>query len=106
MPLVLVLGHSGCGAVKAAIAHLEHKDSLPGEINNLVELIKPAVAKSKGLPGDSLENAIRQNVEVGVERLQKLEPILARRVKEGKLKVVGGVYDLANGAVKLIGQNA
>jgi carbonic anhydrase len=104
VPLILVLGHSGCGAVKAAIKHLEDKDSLPGAINGLVELIKPAVARSKGMPGDLLENAIRQNIEAGVERLQGLEPILAPRVKDGNVKVVGGVYNLLTGAVTLIGK--
>jgi len=103
VPLIVVLGHSGCGAVKAAIKHLEDKDALPGAINGLVGLIKPAVAKSKGMPGDQLENAVRQNVKVGVEKLQGLDPILAPRVKEGKLKVVGGVYDLGTGAVTLLG---
>ena len=102
VPLILVLGHSGCGAVKAAIKHLEDKDSLPGAINGLVELIKPAVTRSKGMPGDPLENAVRQNVEVGVERLRGLDPILAPRVKGGKIKVVGGVYDLQTGAVTLM----
>jgi carbonic anhydrase len=102
VPLIMVLGHSSCGAVKAAIQHLNNKDSLPGAINALVELIKPAVAKSKGATGDPLENAIRQNVEIGVERLQKLQPILAPRVKDGKVKVVGGVYDLATGGVMLV----
>jgi len=103
--LVVVLGHSGCGAVKAAIQHLDHKDSLPGTINGLVELIKPAVAKSKGLPGDPLENAIRQNVEIGVERLRGLDPILAPLVKAGTVKVLGGVYDLFTGRVTMIGNN-
>jgi carbonic anhydrase len=102
VPLVMVLGHSGCGAVKAAIQHLEDKDSLPGAINGLVELIKPAVATSKGKPGNPLENAIRENVKVGVERLQGLDPILAPRVKDGAVKVVGGVYDLLTGAVTLL----
>jgi carbonic anhydrase len=102
-PLILVLGHSGCGAVKAAIQHINNKDSLPGAINGLVELVKPAVAKSKGMAGDPLENAIRQNVQVGVERLQGLQPILAPRVKDGKVKVVGGVYDLGTGGVTLVG---
>ncbi len=104
VPLILVLGHSGCGAVKAAIQHIHDKDSLPGAINGLVELIKPAVAKSKGIAGDPLENAIRQNVEIGVERLRRLEPILAPRVTGGKVKVVGGVYDLGTGGVTLIGK--
>ena len=102
VPLILVLGHSECGAVKAAIKHLDDKDALPGAINGMVELIKPAVARSKGMPGNQLENAIRQNVKVGVERLQGLEPILAPRVKEGKVKVLGGVYDLLTGAVTML----
>jgi carbonic anhydrase len=102
VPLILVLGHSGCGAVKSAIKHIDDRDSLPGAINGLVELIKPAVAMSKGMPGDPIENAVRKNVEIGVERLQGLEPIVAPRVKDRKVKVVGGVYDLLNGAVTLI----
>src|SRR6476646_3884106 len=65
VPLILVLGHSGCGAVKAAIQHVNNRDSLPGAINGLVDLIKPAVVKSEGIAGDPLENAIRQNVEIG-----------------------------------------
>jgi carbonic anhydrase len=104
VPLILVLGHSGCGAVNAAIKHINDRDSLPGAINGLVELIKPAVAESKGSAGDPLENAIRQNVEVGVERLRTLQPILAPRVKDGKVKVVGGIYDLRTGVVTLTGR--
>jgi carbonic anhydrase len=68
-----------------------------------VELIKPAVAQSRGVPGDILENAIRKNVEIGVERLKGLQPILAPRVKDGKVSVVGAVYDLHSGSVKLVG---
>jgi carbonic anhydrase len=102
VPLILLLGHSGCGAVKAAMKHIDAKDSLPGAINGLVELIKPAVAQSKGDPGDALDNAVRKNVEIGVERLKELEPILAPRVKEGKVKVVGAVYDLRTGVVTML----
>ena len=102
VPLIVVLGHSGCGAVKAAMQHIDAKDSLPGSINGLVELVKPAVAQSKGEAGDPLENAIRKNVQIGVERLKVLQPIIGPKVSEGKLKVVGGVYDLRTGAVKLV----
>jgi carbonic anhydrase len=102
VPLILVLGHSGCGAVKSALQHIDQRDSLPGAINGLVELIKPAVEMSKGMPGDPLENAIRKNVENGVDRLQGLEPIVAPRVRNSKVKVVGGVYDLFTGSVSLV----
>lgn len=101
VPLIVVLGHTNCGAVKSAIQHIDAKDSLPGAINDLVEMVKPAVLASKSMPGNALENAIRKNVEIGVDRLKRLEPILAPRVKDGTLKIVGGVYDLTNGAVTI-----
>jgi carbonic anhydrase len=84
------------------MAHLDAKDSLPGAINDLVELIKPAVEQSKGEPSDPLGSAIHKNVQIGVEKLKGLEPILATPVKEGKLKIVGGVYDLRTGKVTLV----
>src|SRR5262245_3171748 len=101
-PLVVVLGRSACGAIKAALQHIEAKDSLPGSIDGLVNLLKPIVARVKGKPGDLLDNAIRANVQAGVERLRTLEPILGPAVKRGKLKVVGGVYDLSSGRVTML----
>ena len=103
VPLIMVLGHSGCGAVKAALKHIADKDSLPGALNELVDLVKPAVRRSRGQPGDPLDNAIRANVKLGVERLKSLKPILSPRIKQGRLKVVGGVYDLRTGVVTLVG---
>jgi carbonic anhydrase len=100
--LLMVLGHSQCGAVKAAIKHIHDKDALPGAINDLVNSIKPAVLESEHLPGDPLENAIRINVKRGVERLSTLDPIIAPRVKTGKVKVVGATYDLASGRVEMV----
>jgi carbonic anhydrase len=102
VPLIVVLGHSACGAVKAAIQHLHDKDSLPGAINGLVELVKPAVTQSAGMAGDPVDNAIKKNVEIGVGRLKGLEPIVGPAVKARKVKVVGGVYDLATGVVTLV----
>ncbi|MGC1906173.1 MAG: carbonic anhydrase [Candidatus Acidiferrum sp.] len=102
VPLIMVLGHSACGAVKAAVKHLHDKDALPGAINGMVELVKPAVTQSAGMAGDPVENAIKKNVEIGVARLKGLEPIVGPKVKEGKVKIVGGVYDLATGAVTLV----
>ena len=78
------------------------RDSLPGAINDLVELIKPAVVRSKGASGDPLDRAIRENVVIGVDRLRGLEPIVAVRVKEGSVKAVGAVYDLATGKVSVV----
>jgi carbonic anhydrase len=100
--LVMVLGHSQCGAVKAAIQHIHDKDALPGSINTLVNAIKPAVLASEGKPGDALDNAIRANVQRSVQRAKTLEPILEPKIKKGEVKVVGAVYDLASGKVTLV----
>jgi carbonic anhydrase len=100
--LIVVLGHSQCGAVKAALKHIDAHDALPGAINDLVALIKPAVARSKGMPGDPLANAIAANVQTGVTRLKTLTPILAPAVKRGTLKVVGATYELRDGSVTLV----
>jgi carbonic anhydrase len=100
--LVMVLGHSQCGAVKAAVKHISDDDSPPGAIAELVSAIKPAVVKAKGEACDALENAIKANVGLGVQRLKSLEPVLADPVKKGRVKVVGGVYDLRTGGVTVI----
>ena len=99
VPLIMVLGHSNCGAVKAALKHIEASDKLPGAIRQLVDILRPVVARVKNQPGDALDNAIRANVVAGVERLKGLQPILAPAVKQNKLKVIGGVYDLRTGTV-------
>jgi carbonic anhydrase len=101
--LIMVLGHSQCGAVKAAVAHIDANDSLPGSIRGLVDLIRPAAAAARGKPGDKLENAIAANVMQGVERLKGQDPILSEFTKKGELKVVGAVYELSTGQVKVLG---
>ncbi len=98
--LVVVLGHGACGAVKAAVAHIDANDTLPGSIRDLVEIIRPAAASVRGKPGDKLDNAIEANVRLGVERLKGLDPILSGFVSKGELKVVGAVYELRSGLVK------
>jgi carbonic anhydrase len=100
--LVMVLGHSECGAIKAAIKHLDDRDALPGSIGPLVNSIRPAVLKAKSRPGDQLDNAIHVNVEIGVGQLRNLPPIVAPAVQRGAVKVVGAVYDLRTGSVSPI----
>ena len=102
VPLIVVLGHSQCGAVKAAIKHIAASDALPGALKDLVNALRPTVAQVKGKPGDLLDNATRANVEAGVRRLKTLPPILASAVGEARLKVVGGLYDLRSGGVTLV----
>ena len=101
--LIMVLGHTQCGAVKAAIAHIDANDSLPGSIGELIDPIRPAVRAVSGQPGDKLENVTNANIAQGVERLKTLDPIVSKFAKTGELKVVGAVYELRTGAVKLLG---
>jgi carbonic anhydrase len=102
VPLVMVLGHSQCGAVEAAIKHIHSNDAVPGSIGELISTIKPAVTQVKGKPGNLLENAIRANVDQGVERLKTLGPVLADAVKKGTVKIVGAIYDLRSGNVIVV----
>ena len=101
-PLVMVLGHSKCGAVEAALKYIADGKPAPGAIGELVRIIKPAAASVKDKPGDKLDNAINANVLQGVKLLKSLEPIMAPAVKDGKVKVVGATYDLRTGKVKML----
>lgn len=98
VPLLVVLGHERCGAVKAA---LDGKP-VPGHIGSLVAAIKPAVYATKGQPGDAWDNAVRAHVKMSVNKLKALSPILAKAVKAGTLKVVGARYDIDSGEVEVI----
>ncbi|HBK99053.1 MAG TPA: carbonic anhydrase [Microcoleaceae bacterium UBA10368] len=98
VPLLVVLGHERCGAVKAA---LDGKP-VPGHIGSLVAAIKPAVYATKGQLGDAWDNAVRANVKMSVNKLKALSPILAKAVKAGTLKVVGARYDIDSGEVEVI----
>jgi carbonic anhydrase len=100
--LIMVLGHSGCGACKAAIEHIESSDALPGAIGDLVKTIRPVVRMVTGQPGNKLNNVIKANVLQGVNRLKGLEPILSKLVNSGELKVVGATYQLSTGKVELV----
>jgi carbonic anhydrase len=102
VPVIVVLGHTSCGAIKAALKHIDAHDQLPGSIGDLVKILRPAVASVKGKPGDPVDNAIRANVEMGVQRLKTLKPVLAAAVAQKRLRVVGGVYDLKTGRVAMM----
>jgi carbonic anhydrase len=102
-PLVMVLGHEACGAVKATIASVQEKLTLPGHLPSLVAALAPAVEAVANQPGDLLANATRENVRRNVEALKMATPIISAAVDEGRLQVVGGIYRLATGQVELLG---
>ncbi|MBD2447492.1 carbonic anhydrase [Nostoc sp. FACHB-152] len=96
--LIVVVGHAKCGAVSAAVKG----DPLPGRLSSFVEEIKPAVESVRNKTGNLIENSIAANVQYQVAKLTESSTILKGLVKEGKLKVVGGRYDLATGKFTLV----
>ncbi len=100
--LIMVLGHSKCGAVDAAIKLVEEKAELPGHLPDMVNELRPAVEASAKEKGDRLANAVRANVVINANELRGAKPIVAEAVATGRVKVVGAVYDLATGKVELV----
>jgi carbonic anhydrase len=102
VPLILVLGHSCCGAVDATIKVMESGKALPGHLPVLTDAIAPAVERVRGDAGSLLDNSIVSNVKLNVEQMTATEPILGPAVARGDVAVAGGVYDIATGQVSFI----
>jgi carbonic anhydrase len=102
IPLILVLGHEKCGAVKAALEAVEHNTTAPDRIQTLVRNITPAIEQSKGQPGDALDNAVITNTALMVEQL-KTTPLLMDALGKGQLKILGARYDIDSGTVAIAG---
>jgi carbonic anhydrase len=106
IPVLVVLGHTKCGAVSAAVSGGE----LPPRIAHLVELIAPAVAQGRSaepnLSGDDrVADVVRRHVVLTMGTLLKDSPIVCEAVESRKLKLVGAVYDLDDGKVRFMGEH-
>ncbi|WP_347905268.1 carbonic anhydrase [Pseudomonas purpurea] len=101
-PLILVLGHESCGAISAGIKATKDNVVFPGHIPKLTDALKPSIEKVLNEPGSLIENATAQNVKDSVNRLKNASPLLTDALAKGTLKVVGGIYRLADGKVDLI----
>lgn len=98
VPLVLVLGHSGCGAITAALA----QHTLPGHLPRLVRYFAAPILVARNQPGDLLTNAINANVRLGAEQLHNESVVIRQAVMTGHLRIVPAIYDLHTGAVALL----
>ena len=101
-PLIMVLGHESCGAVKAAIEAVDHHKDFPGHIQLLSSAIAPAVRAVSDNSISRLTNVTKKNVIMTVERLRNKTPILDYYHDQKRIRVVGGLYHLDTGRVELI----
>ena len=103
VPLLLVLGHTQCGALSTAVKIVQERSHLPGRLPYLIDAVEPAVhiAREKN-PDDLLRAAIEENVRRQVQRLTTISPIINEAEAEGTTRVVGAVYELETGRVVLV----
>jgi carbonic anhydrase len=94
---ILVMGHSRCGAVTAAIQAASEGTVVPGQIAALFPHIRPAVEQA----GPDVDASVRANVRLQAARVRE-SPLLAGLIKEGKLSVAAGYFDIRSGAVTLL----
>lgn len=99
--LIMVLGHTKCGAIVGACNHVEL-----GHLTTLLKKIEPAIENEKvttenrdGKNADFVKNVTEINVHLTIERIRKESPIVANLEKEGKIKIIGGLYDVETGGV-------
>ncbi|WON76395.1 carbonic anhydrase family protein [Serratia sp. UGAL515B_01] len=101
--VVLVMGHTGCGAVRGAIDNAQL-----GNLTGLLNKIKPAIDKTDykgervGSNYDFVDAVAKTNVEMTIEDIRKNSPVLKKLEEEGKIKIVGSMYHLTGGKVEFI----
>lgn len=105
-PLLVVLGHTKCGAVTAAVTHAEVHGSIPPLLAQINPAVRTVRHEHPGLAGDELiAEAIQTNVYHSIQQLFARSHIIRERVRSGKLKVIGAIYDLSSGRVNWLGEH-
>jgi carbonic anhydrase len=103
VPLLMVLGHTECGAVTSALKVVQERTILPGRLPFLIDAIEPAVhIAMSSKPDDLLNASIAENVRRQVNRLSTMSPVISDALEAGAVKIVGAIYDLDNGRVTLV----
>lgn len=97
-PLVMVLGHSSCGAVGAVVSETK----LDGHMSTLVPPIQAAIKTVREQEGNLVNNAAKELAKQMALKIASSEPVIADHVKDGKTKVVPAYYDLHSGEVVLL----
>jgi len=100
--LLLVLGHTNCGAVHAAVDALEHHEPAPGQIETIVQEIIPAANAARHEAGDVYLNVTKANARAVTAKLRVTQPILKEAVDAKRLEIVPALYTLKTGYVSLL----
>ncbi len=101
-PLIMVLGHEDCGAVKAAIKAYEDYTEFPGHIQMITSTLGDAVRAGLRMRGEIVDATARENVILNVNRLKDSTPIIKKLYKEKKINIVGALFHLRNGEIEII----
>ncbi|MFF1373630.1 carbonic anhydrase [Streptomyces virginiae] len=101
-PLVVVLGHDSCGAVAAACSALENGQTPGGFVRDVVERVTPSVLAARATGRETAEEILAEHIEHTVDLLLDRSRVLAERVADGRLGVVGLSYRLADGSAQLV----
>ncbi len=98
-PLIVVLGHTKCGAVHAAVDYQQGGAKAPGHIQSIVSAIAPAARSALNMSGDRYYNTERANAKLVATKLRTMGPIIDREVSSGKAQVIPALYDLRSAQV-------
>ncbi len=102
-PLLMVLGHTHCGAVTSAIKVVEEQVDLPGRLFVLIDALEPSVLRAQASnPSNLLTAATEENVHRQVRRLRTISPVINSALKAGRVTVAGAIYDMDSGRVNIM----
>jgi carbonic anhydrase len=101
-PLVVILAHTACGAVKAACDVVTKNATYPGVIGRLIGPIVPAALAVRNEPGDFANNAAKESAKRTAANLPTVSKIVSDAVGAGKVKIVAAIYDLETGVVNYL----
>ncbi len=103
-PLLIVLGHSKCGAVTAAATHAAAHGSIPALLKNITPAVEKVQKSNSRLSGDTLVDAcVTENLWNAVAAALTQSKAIQERAKAGKVKVVGAVYNIESGTIEWLG---
>lgn len=103
VPLLVVMGHTHCGAVTSAVNVVQNNLTVPGRMFVLIDALEPSVLRAQMTAAHDLVDATaRENVRRQVQRLRTISPLVSQAIDDGRVGVVGAMYDMATGEVEFL----